>query len=837
MKAAEILRHMAESGEQIIEPGASCLQYEGRIDFSKEGGPLWVYPATSVRIRFRGSRLEAVVTNYRAYWDNYLGYILDGEQHCVKLEESGITRICLYDEREQSAGGSGERRGGSRNPSEEGRETPGSLAEQAALSGHLKEGTAASGSLAGQAAVSGRLKEGTAASGGLAEQAVISGDLTEGEAVTGVLNENVRDSDETVHEVLLFKRQDSCHMVQIHGFIGSSDTELLPCTPLSPRRIEVYGDSVSAGEVSEAVDYCGQPDPVHNGEYSNSYYSYAWLTARKLGARLHDIAQGGIALMDGSGYFMEPEQRGMESIFDKVQYQPQLLNQFPKELGGDVPCGSEGKCLGKDAEMPLQWDFSLYRPQVVIVAVGQNDAHPDNFCGEDYEGERAACWRKRYADFLRRLRKIHPQAHIICMTTILNHDENWDRAIEEACAGLGDSRVHHFLFSNNGRGTHGHIRRPEAEKMAEELSAYIEGLGENIWRETGRLEDVFARAEQGEDITIGFLGGSITQGSLDSRPDTCYASLVYRWWQERFPKGNFSCVNAGIGGTTSHFGAARADEDLLYARPDVVFVEFSVNDDDNAHFRECYEGLIRHILRCDWKPAVVLLHNRFYSDGHSAQRIHDEVGRYYGLPRVCMGDAVLPRIQSGELDRDEITPDGLHPNDRGHELLAEIIRSELEKMYRGFRERNCTEEKMPVPFTYNRYENTRRFRNDNIRPVSCSGFTPDQTPQAAITETFRRGWTAEHAGDEICFDTECRCIAVQYRRTVSGPAPKALAFVDGDLEHGVILDGNFDEDWGDCLELQVLLEAQATGQHRVTIRITEAEAVDMPFYLVSLILA
>ena len=144
---------------------------------------------------------------------------------------------------------------------------------------------------------------------------------------------------------------------------------------------------------------------------------------------------------------------------------------------------------------------------------------------------------------------------------------------------------------------------------------------------------------------------------------------------------------------------------------------------------------------------------------------------------------------------------------------------------------------MPVPVTYNRYENTRRFRNDNICPVSCSGFTPDQTPQAVITETFRRGWTAEHAGDEICFDTECRCIAVQYRRTVSGPAPKALAFVDGDLEHGVILDGNFDEDWGDCLELQVLLEAQATGQHRVTIRITEAEAVAMPFYLVSLILA
>lgn len=43
--------------------------------------------------------------------------------------------------------------------------------------------------------------------------------------------------------------------------------------------------------------------------------------------------------------------------------------------------------------------------------------------------------------------------------------------------------VHHFLYSNNGRGTPGHIRRPEAEKMAEELSAYIESLGEEIWED------------------------------------------------------------------------------------------------------------------------------------------------------------------------------------------------------------------------------------------------------------------------------------------------------------------------------------------------------------------
>ena len=47
--------------------------------------------------------------------------------------------------------------------------------------------------------------------------------------------------------------------------------------------MEVFGDSVSCGEVSEALKYVGKPDPEHDGEYSNSWYSYAWITARKLG--------------------------------------------------------------------------------------------------------------------------------------------------------------------------------------------------------------------------------------------------------------------------------------------------------------------------------------------------------------------------------------------------------------------------------------------------------------------------------------------------------------------------------------------------------------------------
>lgn len=257
------------------------------------------------------------------------------------------------------------------------------------------------------------------------------------------------DSQDGDHEILFFKRQDSCHEIILCSLSLSDGGVLLPPPSIPERRIEVYGDSVSAGEVSEALAYVGKEDPPHNGEYSNSWYSYAWLTARRLNAQLHDIAQGGIALMNGTGWFHEPHAVGMESVWDKVHYAP-------------------------EAGFSTLWDFTQYTPDVVIVAVGQNDSHPNDYMKEENSGPKAVRWRKCYKDFLLKLRRQYPEAYIICCTTLLNHDKSWDESIGQVCHELADKKISHYLFQRNGQGTPGHLRIPEAEEMADELAAYIE---------------------------------------------------------------------------------------------------------------------------------------------------------------------------------------------------------------------------------------------------------------------------------------------------------------------------------------------------------------------------
>ena len=99
-----------------------------------------------------------------------------------------------------------------------------------------------------------------------------------------------------------------------------------------------------------------------------------------------------------------------------------------------------------------------------------------------------------------------------------------------------------------------------------------------------RLKSCMQRAQEGQELTIGFLGGSITQGSLATEHENTYAYRVFSWWKQIFPKATLHYVNGSIGGTDSLYGVSRAVTDVLMYQPDFVMVDFSVNDTGNEFF-------------------------------------------------------------------------------------------------------------------------------------------------------------------------------------------------------------------------------------------------------------
>jgi len=351
-----------------------------------------------------------------------------------------------------------------------------------------------------------------------------------------------------------------------------------------------------------------------------------------------------------------------------------------------------------------------------------------------------------------------------------------------------------------------------------------------------RLKRCMRLAQRGGELTLGFFGGSITQDCAASVHENCYAWRVFRWWEETFPAARLHYVNGGIGGTSSHFGVARAVSDLLMYQPDFVVVDFSVNDIENKLRQETYEGLLRRLLSWPSAPAVVLLNNVYYDTGYSDQDCHNELGDWYGLPHVSVRDTIYRRMLAGAFTREQLTADGLHPNDFGHGLIAAEMIALLERV-RAEMDEAEGEPSLPTPMTANAYERAERLTIREVSPV-LSGFRADAAEKAGHLDCFKNGWIGQRPGDSIRFTVECSCLAAQYRKTVRRPALSARLVLDGDINHPIFLDGNFAEDWGDCLYLEPVLHHGRYGTHTVEITVLNAPAERAaPFYLLSLIIA
>ena len=181
------------------------------------------------------------------------------------------------------------------------------------------------------------------------------------------------------------------------------------------------------------------------------------------------------------------------------------------------------------------------------------------------------------------------------------------------------------------------------------------------------------------EYRLGFLGGSITEGCGASILSKRYSSVFTQLMNKRYPDKNFIEINGGIGGTPSPFGMFRLKHDILDQNPDMLFIEFAVND-AGANYNSYMEGIIRAARRYNPNMPIMILisHcskflNTTRDNPHNSVRNHIEVAKSYNIPYVLMGYDMLERITDfGGNDR-FFTVDGGHPNDDGYRLYADSM--------------------------------------------------------------------------------------------------------------------------------------------------------------------
>ncbi len=194
----------------------------------------------------------------------------------------------------------------------------------------------------------------------------------------------------------------------------------------------------------------------------------------------------------------------------------------------------------------------------------------------------------------------------------------------------------------------------------------------------GGLQNACIQFEQKRTGRVAFIGGSITQ--MEG-----YRPMVSNWLQSRFPKTKFEFVNAGISSTDSQTGAFRlGDHVLARGRIDLLFIEFAVNDDQDARHsrRGCIlgmEGIIRQArLR---QPLCDLVVTHFVNPPMLKQiqsgqvppsiEAHEDVLKHYNVSSVYLAREVADRIAAGKLTWAQYG--GTHPKPAGNAVASELI--------------------------------------------------------------------------------------------------------------------------------------------------------------------
>jgi hypothetical protein len=158
--------------------------------------------------------------------------------------------------------------------------------------------------------------------------------------------------------------------------------------------------------------------------------------------------------------------------------------------------------------------------------------------------------------------------------------------------------------------------------------------------------------------------------------------------EAKYPQARFKFCDAAIGGTGSQLGVFRVERDVLARHPDLVFVDFSANDDIYSDDREklaSYESIVHRLLSEARCPVVQVIFPfewdvaRKTTDGMKRRDAHLAISRAYNTP---VGDAIalaIERVGKGETSLKRLWPnDGVHPGDEGYVLFADAAWTALE---------------------------------------------------------------------------------------------------------------------------------------------------------------
>ena len=367
----------------------------------------------------------------------------------------------------------------------------------------------------------------------------------------------------------------------------------------------------------------------------------------------------------------------------------------------------------------------------------------------------------------------------------------------------------------------------DSEDYREMIARAVVSTGNNY-----RLKKAIERVKAGEEVTFAYIGGSITQGAGGKPINTkCYARLSFDAFCDMFsPCGgeNVHYVKAGVGGTPSEFGMVRYDRDVLQdgeITPDIVMIEFAVNDEGDETEGVCFESLVKKILQAENKPAVILNFAVFMSDWNLQDRLQP-IGERYELPMVSVKDAVTPQFDvNNVITKRQFFYDIFHPTNDGHHIMSDCIVELFKSVDKEEMSTNdITLAKEPVYGT--QFADIVRFdRKDAERyaEVTMDGFEDTDSEIQKVemnmdlhaTPEFPDNWMKSRAENgTFSMNITCRNLVGVLKDSGDPAFGVCDIFVDGNLAKSI---DPLKNGWNHC-NAQIIIDETQSAPHQVVFK-------------------
>lgn len=169
-----------------------------------------------------------------------------------------------------------------------------------------------------------------------------------------------------------------------------------------------------------------------------------------------------------------------------------------------------------------------------------------------------------------------------------------------------------------------------------------------------------------DELRIAFLGGSLSKGEMVKK-ELCFVSLFEKQIADVLGGDKeVSILRYGESGTLSANGLFKVGK-LIEDKPDLVFVDYAMNDPGDRYLWETTEGILYQLCQAGCGVVVLLFCN---DRGQCTRGAMERAANHYHLPVYDIGKMIYSRIGNGGLTWQKYAQDYVHPTEYGHELIA-----------------------------------------------------------------------------------------------------------------------------------------------------------------------